>query len=614
MTQPFILNTKIYIGFIFISNIILKIKWMITVNKKKWIIITGEEAGPKSNKMGGIWNVIDAEAINLVSVIKSDSKKSLDIGIIVAGPYYDREGSDWHTSLNRVTDLSAFELYEEDNEITKTVKKLHTYGMQIKTAVNYYKDIPIIYLMFDTSNYSVLNVENSNEMMCLSDKIKAEAYSFVGIDSLLYENMDNGQEYTHYLDLSYAVSEFIKELVTYKDQNQKSINDVYLHCHEFGSFYTIVRLKKLGFNVNSIATFHATIPGRSGGYKTVEKILNNDGTWETNVPKNFATLESFASYADIVTTVGETTKKEIKLFYDIDAIVVRNGIDTDFIGVDLEKKEKCNNKIQKFLSNNIHKIFKNTLIPSANILPIFSLSRIEIGNKGYPDLLDSLIVLDRIIKSKIKAGKIDENLKVVCFLITAHGPKSNLPEAFPINLPDDILQGEEIILQKMIKEKKLEPEQLTTGRRHVCALLYPQWISHHDESLNMNIGEFMAGCIAGIFPSRYEPFLLTGLEAGKEATPSIVSKICGFSDALKNIHPVRDTGGVIVVDNINLPYNEIIVDYALALDYLLDTYVDDKVKYSLICQEANFIANDMNWLVPVKKYYDLFMNNNGKNF
>jgi glycogen synthase len=122
----------------------------------------------------------------------------------------------------------------------------------------------------------------------------------------------------------------------------------------------------------------------------------------------------------------------------------------------------------------------------------------------------------------------------------------------------------------------------------------------------MNSDELMAGCIAGIFPSRYEPFLLTGLEAGKEATPSIVSKVCGFSDALASIKRlVMGMGGVIVVDNIDLPYNETVGDYALSMDYFLDTYIDDKVKCSLLCQEASLLAKEMNWLDPARKYYEL---------
>jgi glycogen synthase len=173
-------------------------------------------------------------------------------------------------------------------------------------------------------------------------------------------------------------------------------------------------------------------------------------------------------------------------------------------------------------------------------------------------------------------------------------------------LNEDILIGEELRIQNMIESRGLECSKLPNGDRYVSAVLYPQWLSDHDGGFNMNVDEFMAGCIAGIFPSRYEPFLLTGLEAGKEATPSIVSKVCGFSDALSTAKRlVMGMGGVLVVDNIDLAYLETIADYALTLDYFIDTYTDDKTKYNFLCQEANLLAKDMNWQEPTKQYYEM---------
>jgi glycosyltransferase involved in cell wall biosynthesis len=590
--------------------------------ERKWLVIAGEEAGPKSNKMGGIWNVIDAEATTLANLMSSGAiKEEILPGIIVAGPYYGHAGTDWHKSLNRITDMSDFEPYDGDDEIIEALSTMKQRGMEVVSGIRHYKGIPIVYLMFKTNDFCRIMSEYMGNVMCLSDKVKAEAFSLIGLDSLKYENMGNGQEYTHYLNLSYAISEFVLELVTIKAKRSKDFTDkaisefaaslmptmhVYLHCHEFGVFYTLARLKKLGISVNSVATYHATIPGRASGHQSLQKIRDNDASWDPRVPENMARLEALSSYADVITSVGDSTRKEVKLFYGIDSIVVRNGIADDSMGISMEKKKKCREKIQNFLSDNIQKVYGGVPIPQKRILPIFSISRIEIENKGYPDLLDSLMLLDRMVKVEIDAGQQDEDTRVVCFIIAAHGPKSNVPEGFPIKLPDELLQGEEIRLQRMIKERQLEPAQLITGRRHVVAVLYPQWISSHDGGLNMNSDELMAGCIAGIFPSRYEPFLLTGLEAGKEATPSIVSKVCGFSDALASIKRlVTGMGGVIVVDNIDLPYNETVGDYALSMDYFLDTYIDDKVKYSLLCQEANLLAKEMNWLGPAKEYYEL---------
>jgi glycosyltransferase involved in cell wall biosynthesis len=135
-------------------------------------------------------------------------------------------------------------------------------------------------------------------------------------------------------------------------------------------------------------------------------------------------------------------------------------------------------------------------------------------------------------------------------------------------------------------------------------LLYPQWVGPNDGGLGMTAEEIMAGCIAGIFPSQYEPFLLTALEAGGEGTPSIISRSAGYSDALKKIkRRVPGLGGVIIVDNIESLLEETILDYALAMDYFTWTYLEDEVKYRLLCEESFSLAKQFNWSDPVMTYY-----------
>lgn len=589
------------------------------MGEQKWIIIAGEEAGPKSNKMGGIWNVIDAEATNLALLIASGKIREAihDIKIIVAGPYYGYSGADWNAGLNRITDLKGFQELEVNELLKNAISALQRYGISIKTGSRKIGNIDIGYLLFDTSKYDSITTYYNYKEMILTNKVKHEAYELVGLDSLVYENMANGTEYTHYLNLSHAISEFIQILITlskektnkYKIKNNDPRIRVCLHCHEFGVFYAIARLKKLGIPLRSVATFHATVPGRSAGYRSIDKIVSNDNSWDIGTPINLANLESLARYADTVTFVGESTRKEARLFYGIDGIVVRNGIELSIEEVDWKKKKKCRELIQKFLSDNIYKFFDGEKIDPKNIIPIFTISRIELENKGYPDLLDALVVQDRVIRSCILSGILPEEVKVICFLVTAHGPKNpdNMPKGFPVNLPTELLIGEELKLKKMIEDRKLQCQDLISGRRVVAAILYPQWIGKNDGGLNLTPDEFMAGCMAGVFPSRYDPFLLTGLEAGKEGTPSIVSQVCGFSDALKKIKRLvqERMGGVVVVDNIDLPRCETIADYALAIDYFTRTYIQDKVKYNLLCDEAFLLAKAMSWDDPVKHYYEI---------
>ncbi len=603
-----------------------------------FVIIAGEEAGPKSNKMGGIWNVIDAEAHTLASLFDSgELKEEEKPQILVAGPYYGHRGADWNRGLNRITDMGGLDSLSVDGKILESLEDLENAGINVFTGEKQVGKTKLAYLQFQTDNFGTIRTKYKKQHITLENKVKAEAFELIGMDSMKYESMGNGAEYTHYLNLSYAISELVRTLVIPAPQTgteeerkgeeegegerereaRKAWKAVYmeqalpclrvsLHCHEFGTFYAPARLRKLGIPVSTIATLHATLPGRTAGHNSIQKIRKNDSTWSPGVPENLAALEVLAAYADTVTAVGESTRQEAKLFYGVEGIVVRNGIRIKTDKIDWDRKERSLGKIQNFLSEKLYRHYDGERIEPEKFIPIFTISRIEIENKGYADLLDSLLALEHIIKNSILEGHMEEGIKVICFLVTAEGPKTNLPEDFPIHISKEILVGNELKIQQMIEERDLDCSGLVRGKRSVAAVLYPQIISANDGGLCMEVEDFMAGCCAGIFPSRYDPFLLTGLEAGREATPSVVSRVCGFSDAVKtNESLIEGLGGVIVVDNIDLSYYEAVLDYALAASYFIRNFVDDRVKYKLLCREAFLLAKDMGWEKPTEQYYEL---------
>ncbi len=570
--------------------------------------------------MGGIWNVINEEAHTLAALFNSGTLETKEeTQILVVGPYYGHMGADWNRGLNRITNMGEFGALKIGGELRKSLESLESSGLKVFTGEKVVRKTKIAYLQFETYNFSKITSTYMGKEMTLEGRIKAEAYEHFGLDSLKYESMPNGAEYTHYLSLSYAISELVRLLLspdsagTYADPGQgtpahgfRLCEGVSLHCHEFGVFYAPARLKKLGIPVNTIATLHATLPGRTAGYSSIQKIRANDSTWPPGVPENLASLESLATYADTVTAVGESTRQEARLFYGINGIVIRNGITVESDKIDWNLKEKHLETIRKFLSKNLYKYHGGERIAPEKIIPIFTISRIEVENKGYHDLLDSLVALEHIITNSILEGRLQEEIRVICFLVASEGPKKNLPEGFPVNLPKEVLAGNELRLQQMVDDRGLDFSKMVRGKRSVAAILYPQILSSSDGGLGMEVEDFMAGCCAGLFPSRYDPFLLTGLEAGKEGTPSVVSRVCGFSDAVKAIEPLTEgLGGVIVVDNIDLSYYETVLDYALAVSYFTRNFIEDRVKYKLLCREAFLLAKDMGWEEPTKQYYEL---------
>ena len=588
---------------------------------ERWIVLAAEEAGPVSNKMGGIWNVVDAEAVMLARLVARGDVEG-GMHILVTGPNYPASGSDWNTGRNRVTDLSGLEKLENGPELEAVLAALNASGIEAITGKRMVEGVPIIYVLFNTNYYQSHMVSWQNQEMTQNNAIKTEAFDLVGLDSMNFERAHYGWEYNHYLNLSYAVSELVRGLARSPEEMAQKYTDravsdfaksvmpkvrVSLHCHEFGVFYAAARLKKLGVPVRSVCTLHATVPGRTAGYKSLQKIAQNDTNMEIGTPLGFATLEALARYADAVTFVGDSTMKEAMLFYRLKGIVIRNGIDVETQEIDWDKKERCRAMIQQFLADNLYKYCGGKCVKPENIIPIFTISRIEIENKGYLQLLDALMLQDHLLKHRLSGQRHAEETRVVCFLIASHGPKDKekLPEGFPINLTPEVLVGDEIRLENMIKDRGLDESELISGRRMVAALLYPQWVGPDDGGLGMRADEIMAGCVAGIFPSQYEPFLLTALEAGREGTPNIVSRAAGYSDALKKIkRRVPGLGGVVIVDNIEAQPQETVLDYALALDYFTWTYLDDEVKYRLLCEESFSLARQFSWKEPVLEYYN----------
>lgn len=587
---------------------------------ERWILIAGEEAGPSSNKMGGIWDVIDAEASTLARLSAQGSIEQ-GIKILVLGPHYPSSGTDWNAGKNRVTDLSGLQALKMGPELESVLARLSSSGIQTATGQREVEGVPIGYVLFNTSYYQSHTVLFKGQEMTLNNAIKAEAYSLVGLDSMSFEKMHYGREYNHYLNLSYAISEVVRGLLQsyeeaagrYKDQAvtefARSVMPkvrVSLHCHEFGVFYAVARLKKLGTPVRVVCTLHATVPGRTAGHRTLYKIARNDTEMEPGTPLGFAGLEALARYADVVTFVGSSTMKEAMLFYRLKGIVVRNGIEIEREEIDWEKKDRCRARIQRFIADSLYRFCDGQRVDPSSLIPIFTISRIEIENKGYPQLLDALVLEDRLLKHRIIGQRRAEDARVICFLIAALGPKekSRLPEGFPVNLPPEVLVGDEIRLEQMIKDRGLDERELISGKRLVAAMLYPQWVGPDDGGLGMRADEIMAGCIAGVFPSQYEPFLLTALEAGREGTPSIVSRSAGYSDALKKVkRRVPGLGGVVIVDNIEAQPQETALDYALAIDYFCRTYLEDEVKYRLLCEESFSLARQFDWKEPVLEYY-----------
>jgi hypothetical protein len=97
-----------------------------------YFIIAGEEAGPKSNKMGGIWDVIHGEATTLSALFDSGKLETKDeTEVLVVGPYYGYRGADWNRGLNRITNMEGVSPLSIDGELQKSLESLEKSGIKL---------------------------------------------------------------------------------------------------------------------------------------------------------------------------------------------------------------------------------------------------------------------------------------------------------------------------------------------------------------------------------------------------------------------------------------------------------------------------------------------------
>ena len=95
-----------------------------------------------------------------------------------------------------------------DGELQKSLKALENEGIKVFTGEETIGETRIGYLQFQTSDFGKIRSTYLGKETTLESRVKAEAYELLGLDSLRYESMPNGAEYTHYLSLSYSISSY----------------------------------------------------------------------------------------------------------------------------------------------------------------------------------------------------------------------------------------------------------------------------------------------------------------------------------------------------------------------------------------------------------------------
>lgn len=475
------------------------------------------------NKVGGIYAVLSTRANTL--------QKKFKDRIIFIGPdcWQDK------TCPYFKEDLSLFQDWR--NEAEKE-------GLKIRTGRWTIPGNPIAILVDFNKYYKDKNT------------IYTQLWEDFKVDSLhAYGDYDEASMFSY--AAAKVVESFYNKYLGKKDK-------VIYHGNEWMTGLGLLYIKKHLPQIATIFTTHATSIGRSiaGNNKPLYDYLfayNGDQMAdELNVQSKHSIEKQTAHNVDCFTTVSEITGKECEELLDKPAdVILPNGFEDDFIpkGATFTKKRAAARKKALQVANALlgAELDDDTLIVSTS-------GRYEFRNKGVDVYIEALnrLLRDNGMKKTVLAfievpGWCGEPRQDLIERLES-GKKYDTPLDVPMithwlhNMSHDNVLG---MLKYLDMQNRNEDK--------VKLIFLPCYLDGNDGILNIPYYDIILGNDLCIYPSYYEPWGYTPLEAIAFKVPCITTNLAGFglwANAVKGRYcEIED--GVKVVHRTDYNYSEV---------------------------------------------------------
>ena len=408
---------------------------------------------------------------------------------------------------------------------------------------------------------------------------------------------------------SYAAGKVVESF--YRHYLDKSKKVVY-HANEWMCGLGALYINKVLPEIGTIFTTHATSIGRSiaGNNKPLYDYLfayNGDQmSWELNMQSKHSIEKQTAHHVDCFTTVSEITANECKELLDkpVD-FVLPNGFDNSFVpkGSAFTSRRKAARKRALEVANALlgTDLGDDTLIVSTS-------GRYEFRNKGVDVYIEAMnrLLRDKELKKNIVAfievpGWVGEPRQDLVDRLNS-GKKYDTPLDVPEithwlhNMSHDNVLG---MLKFLDMHNRPEDK--------VKLIFLPCYLTGNDGVLNLTYYDIILGNDLCIYPSYYEPWGYTPLEAIAFKVPCITTDLAGFglwANSVKGSNSEIEDG-VKVIHRTDYNYSEV-------ADIIKDTvakysnFTADEIKKSR--QNAEKLSKKALWKEFIKYYeqaYDM---------
>ena len=411
---------------------------------------------------------------------------------------------------------------------------------------------------------------------------KNEVYGWLwehyGVDSLHgYGDYDEASMF------SLAAAKVVESVYSWMTSNNSTPNtqhptpNIVYHANEWMTGLGLLYINHHLPQIATIFTTHATSIGRSiaGNNKPLYDYLfayNGDQmAEELNMQSKHSIEKQTAHHADCFTTVSEITAREcVELLDKPVDVVLPNGFENDFVpkGAAFERKRKTARKrLIKIANSLLHtNLTDDTIIVSTS-------GRYEFRNKG----------IDVFIEAMNRLRFHDDLKKNVLAFIEVPG-----------SLSDDRVSG-------MMNWLGLN----SSPNDKVHVVVVPNYLTGDDGLINLSYYDTILGNDLCIYPSYYEPWGYTPLEAVAFHVPCITTDLAGFGLWVNKVlgRPGEIQDGVKVIRRTDYNYSEV-------ADIIKETVSDfsnmtaDEVKKAR--KQAEQISKKALWSHFIKYYYEAY--------
>ena len=521
------------------------------------------------NKMGGIYTVLSTRAKTLQEQFKD---KLLFIGPDV-----------WQGKENP--------LFVEDDKLWRPwVKKATEEGLRIRVGR---WDIPgkPCAVLVDFQPY----FEKKNELY-------GKAWEDFQVDSLhAYGDYDEASMF------SYAAALVVESFYRNKLSNKKKV--VY-QAHEWMTGLGALYIRKNVPEIATIFTTHATSIGRSiaGNNKPLYEYLwaynGSQMAWELNVEAKHSVERQTAHNVDCFTTVSDVTGRECAELLDKQPdVILPNGFEADFVPAGsafTKRRREARARILQVANALTGAEFTDdTLIVATS-------GRYEYRNKGID------VFLEAAYRSLYDSDLQRQVLMLIQVPAWVGSPRADLQERLKLGgtytdpLPEPVITHN-------LNEAWNDPV-LNFLRSHgmkndihsrVKVIFVPCYLDGNDGIFQMSYYDVLSGDDLAAYPSYYEPWGYTPLEAVAFHVPCITTSLSGFGvwacNSLGRDSKIEDGVEVIFRNDYNVQEVAEQLSATIARYAAFDKKATDKAR-----RNAAKLAEKALWKNFIKYYYEAY--------